>query len=719
MKRVNLLICCLFFLILWLLTSFVYKGLSKTILPIDKTILKADSLHPETLAQIQWRKNTNYFTFVRNDTLLQRNATLSKALPLITRRELNRLLNKHHIKMVAQFPEIEWISYRKFYFIVHNYYIKCDISSKTIETIIDIPTDASHIKIWHKYPRIAYIKDNNIYIATQNKNNIQITRDTSTHIINGALPYKGAFNNVKRLKWSPDGKYLAFFRINKTNAAKLPVLRTNSTNPSVRYKKGSKVGDPISKVSIGVFHFDSKRTVLLKTGNSKTDLVTKFYWSPDSKSLFVCEMNRKQDLLQLNQYEIITGRRTRLLFSESNNKYIPPDYEMAFLRSNQNQFVWRSYKNDYSHLYIYNKNGLKIKQLTQGNWNVTDFIKSYTKDTYLFFLATKASPVERHLYRINKESGNLTRITQDTGTHNPLVSPSGAFVIDKYSNISTPQNISIIDSSGTVLQTIFSADNPLKDYDIGKVEISKFQGEDGTDFYYRLIKPSGFSKDGRYPALVHAHKGPGRQMVQNKWLGGASLWDMYMSQGGYVIFTMDNYGSANRGLEFEQRIYKKLGMIETRNQRDGVDFLYDLPYVENDRIGVFGYGFGGYMSTLLMLRYPDVYRVGVAGAPVLNWKYADAIFTERYMGTPETNPQGYDRTNLLNYTDNLRGRLLIMQGLTDKRSSWNQSLRFIEKCIQNQRLVDMFMFPNQNHTITGENNLYFMKKVTQYFEDYL
>ncbi|GAB3820390.1 hypothetical protein GCM10028895_20410 [Pontibacter rugosus] len=381
--------------------------------------------------------------------------------------------------------------------------------------------------------------------------------------------------------------------------------------------------------------------------------------------------------------------------------------------------MWVSERTGYDHLYLYDTNGKQIRQLTSGNWMVTDILGFSSKGDELYYTSTAESPLERHIYAVNLSNGKTRRISQGSGTHQAQLSPSSKYIIDNYSSQVTPRNIWVLNTEGKVQQTLLTAKNPLKEYNLGETTVFPIKADDGTDLYTRMITPPNMDQNKKYPVVVYVYGGPHVQLVNNSWLAGANLWMHLMAQQGYIVFTVDSRGSSARGLDFEQATFRQLGTVEMADQLRGVDYLKSLPYVDPTRIGIHGWSFGGFMTTSLMTRHPEVFKVGVAGGPVIDWKYYEVMYTERYMDSPQQNPEGYEKANLLNYVKNLKGKLLMIHGTVDDVVVWQHSLQYIKKAVDEGILLDYFVYPGHPHNVRGKDRVHLMRKVTQYFDENL
>ncbi|HOT65620.1 MAG TPA: prolyl oligopeptidase family serine peptidase, partial [Dysgonamonadaceae bacterium] len=369
--------------------------------------------------------------------------------------------------------------------------------------------------------------------------------------------------------------------------------------------------------------------------------------------------------------------------------------------------------------YLYDISGKLLKQLTHGEWEVTEVTGFDAKGENLFFESTRPTPMDRHLYAIHLNSGQMQQLTTESGMHSGTISISGKYLIDRFSSSNNPGKIALIDIKNSKTTLLNSAKNPFQDYNIPTVESGTIKAADNeTDLYYRLVKPYDFDPSKKYPTIIYVYGGPHSQMVQNRWRYGSGGWEMYMAQRGYLVFVMDNRGTSYRGDEFEKATFRHLGVEEAEDQMKGVEFLKSLPYVDTDRLGIHGWSFGGFMTINMLLRNPDVFKAGVAGGPVIDWKYYEVMYGERYMDTPQENPDGYRESSLLNKADQLKSRLLIIHGDEDPTVVWQNSLQFLKSCIQNGTHPDYFIYPGHEHNMMGHDRVHLHEHITRYFDDF-
>ncbi|GHT51955.1 hypothetical protein AGMMS49982_10880 [Bacteroidia bacterium] len=567
--------------------------------------------------------------------------------------------------------------------------------------------------------------------------------EKNPHIRYGEVVHREEFGIDKGVFRSPKGNYIAFYRMDETMVGDYPLVDISARESQLKNIKYPMAGMTSHEVTLGIYSLATKKTLYLKTGEGyrhcgldpqspaiDDHYLTNISWEPSEKHIYIAELNRAQNHLQWNKYDIATGEKVQTLFEEKNDRYVEPQTPLLFVGGWQvktamtkpGQFIVQSRRDGYNHLYLYNMNGELLKQLTAGNWDVKEVVGLSQDEKSLFYVSNELNPIEFQAFKLDLTTGKKTQMTTAPGVHKVALSATGKYLVDKYSNQQTPLNVDVISTANGKSERLQTVENPYEKvgYTLPEITLGTLQAADGhTDLYYRLTKPQNFDPAKKYPVIIYVYGGPHSQMVTNNWLGGARGWDIYMAQKGCVVFTLDNRGTSNRGFEFESIIYRQLGKHEEADQMCGVNFLKSLPYVDADRIGVFGWSYGGFMTANLMLRHPDVFKVGVAGGPVIDWKYYEIMYGERYMDTPEENPEGYNYANMNNLAGNLKGHLLIIHGDEDPTVVWQHSLSFLKACITARTYPDYFVYPGHVHNVHGVDRVHLYEKITRYFEDFL
>ncbi len=556
-----------------------------------------------------------------------------------------------------------------------------------------------------------------------------VERGDGYNIVLGESVHRNEFGINGGLFWSPKASRLAFYRMDQSMVEDYPIVNTKAREAEVRNIKYPMAGMKSHEVTVGVWDCASQNLVYLNTARDTTVheremYLTNIAWSPDEKYVYIAKVNREQNHMWLEQYNAESGDFVKVLFEESNPRYVEPCEPMIFTPKGD-QFLWYSMRDGYKHLYLYNMDGTLVKQVTKGEYEVEGFIQFDKKGENIFIYANKDNLAGRDAYRVNLKKGTMECMTMTEnglhGTHSVVVNEAGTMWVDMWSSVNVPMRADLRDwKHKNPIKTFFEAENPMKDYAMPGVKLGTIKAADGkTDLYYRLITPPNMEKGRKYPTLVYVYGGPHSQLVTDSWLGGGNLYFMYLAQQGYVVFTLDNRGTDNRGFEFESCTHRHLGEIEMADQMEGVKFLKSLAFVDQQRMGVEGWSFGGFMTITMKLAHPEVFKVGCAGGPVIDWKWYEIMYGERYMDTPQENPEGYENNCLLNKAKNLEGRLLVIHGAEDNTVVWQHSLEFIERCINNYKQVDYFVYPHHEHNVLGRERLHLYKKMFDYYETFL
>ena len=578
---------------------------------------------------------------------------------------------------------------------------------------------------------VAYLKDNNLYV-TRGMKVWQLSTDGSREIVYGQSVHRDEFGIRKGTYWSNDGEKLAFYRMDQSMVTDYPQVNipeigfnhpeTQSCIATAAPDKYPMAGETSHKVTVGVFNLNTGKTVYLKAGDPTNRYFTNISWSPDSKTIYMFELNRDQNDCHLVAYDAETGDKQGELYHETDEKYVEPQNPIVFLPWDSKSFIMQSRKDGYNHLYLCTlekENKLNIRQLTSGKWEVMDLLGFNTKRKSVIIASNELSPIQCNIFAVDVKSGKRT-LADDGGKgwHNALLSTSGEYVYDNYSTPSIPRKIAIVNTSNGKATPFFTADDPWKGYNVPEYSMGSIKNGE-TELFYRMVKPVNFDSSKKYPVVVYVYGGPHAHNVDARWHYSSRSWETYMAQKGYLCFILDNRGSEHRGKEFEQATFRQLGQVEMEDQMKGVEYLKTLPYVDADRIGVHGWSFGGFMTISLMTTYPDVFKVGVAGGPVIDWHWYEVMYGERYMDTPQTNPEGYKKTSLLYKAKNLKGKLQIIQGYNDVTVVPQHCLSFLKACIAAGTQPDFFMYPGEPHNMRGHQSVHLHERITQYFEDYL
>lgn len=730
MKRVFLLVC------LFCMTataSFAQEKKSYTLEDVIPGGNNYFNLVPKNIPGLQWWGDVCVRTDVENIVTI--NVRNGKETVLVTLDEVNEaLLNgekpfqpTQELKQLRTLmgASLPWGDQKVITFRQGNYMVWYDFGQKKISNLFRLNEKAANLDFCKENGYVAYTVESNLCIAHEGEKDLQINPDEKKadpmDIIYGQAVHRNEFGIYKGTFWSPKGNCLAFYRMDQSMVTAYPQVNTTTRIATLEPDKYPMAGMTSHKVTVGVYHIQSGKTVYLQAGDPTDRYFTNISWSPDEKSIYVIELNRDQNHSQLVRYNAETGAKEAMLFEETHPKYVEPQHPIVFLPWDSNQFIYWSQRDGFHHLYLYNKEGQLIKQLTQGDWLVQDILGFNTARKEMIIASTEISPLQTNIFSLNVKTGKRTLLGQQDGTHSARLSASGTYLIDNFTSFNVPREISILPTNGKTGINLLTATDPMKEqYNLPEITLGTIKAADGkTDLYYRLIKPVNFDPNKKYPAIIYVYGGPHAQLIHNNRFYDARGWDLYMAQKGYVMLTVDSRGSDNRGLEFENCTFRQLGVEEMKDQVEGAKFLQSLPYVNADKIGVHGWSFGGFMTTNLMLTYPEIFKVGVAGGPVIDWQYYEVMYGERYMDTPQTNPEGYKNSNLKLKAGNLKGRLEVIIGGADPTCVPQHSYTFLRACIDAGTHPDFFVYPEDGHNMMGRDRVHLHEHITRYFEDHL
>ena len=566
----------------------------------------------------------------------------------------------------------------------------------------------------------AWIENNQLYVVDGQGKKHQLSTDGSREIVYGQSVHRNEFGIKKGTFWSPDGQRLAFYRMDQSMVTDYPQVNVFPRSATYEPDKYPMAGMTSHKVTVGVFDLKSGKTIYLQAGDPTDRYFTNIAWSPDSKTIYMFELNRKQNDCRLVSYDATTGTKIAELNRETSPKYVEPQNPIVFLPWDAQEFLMQSEKDGYNHLYLMDKNGKQLKQLTKGEWVVMEVLGFNKKDKTVIIASNELNPLQRNIWAVNIANGKRTLLDNGKGVHRATLSASGALMTDQRQEPTVPNVIELNNTHKPSPITLLKASDPWKEYQQPIYENGSIKAADGTtDLYFRMVKPHDFDATKKYPTVVYVYGGPHAHNVEASWHWASRSWETYMAQKGYIVFILDNRGSENRGRDFEQATWHQLGQIEMQDQMKGVDYLRTLPYIDMNRLGVHGWSFGGFMTISLMTNYPDVFKVAVAGGPVIDWKWYEVMYGERYMGTPQDNPEGYAKSSLIDKAKNLKGKLQIITGYNDPTVVPQNCLSFLDACVKAGTQPDFFAYPGEEHNMMGHASVHLHERITQYFEDYL
>ena len=703
-------------------------ALSVSVFAQDKMLsskqLMTGSLYPRpTMRGLQFVGNTNQVAYVQDTVLYMGQPGKTKAA--LTLSQLNKAVVASGMEKLMYIPSVQFLNAKEIRFSVQGNIVHYNLAKKTLAKVGTYPTEGvSHLDIEESNFNVAYVADNKLNI--QYGSGSAVVSYPDQDIILGQSVHRNEFGIEKGTFWSPKGNLLAFYRMDQSMVTDYPLVNTTARIAREQPFKYPMAGMKSHEVTVGVYNTANKSVIYLDTRRDESiaereNYLTNLCWSPDEDYLYIAKLNREQNHMWLERYDVAEGEFDTVLFEETDPRYVEPCDPMIFVPGHPDQFLWFSLRDGYKHLYLYNTDGQLLKQVTKGSYEVEGFIGFDAKAENIFIYANKESAIGRAAYRVNLQTGEMILLTPAKGTHTVILNPAGTAMIDIYNSVENPGTAKVVDIvKGKELATLYQLSNPLADYAMPGIKLGTIKAADGTtDLHYRLITPPNMKPGEKYPTLVYVYGGPHSQLVTDTWLGGGNLYFTFLAQQGYVVFTVDNRGTDNRGFEFESCTHRQLGTIEMADQMEGVKFLQSLPYVDKDRMGVEGWSFGGFMTITMKLAHPEIFKVGCAGGPVIDWKWYEIMYGERYMDTPQENPEGYANNCLTTKAKNLEGRLLVIHGAEDNTVVWQHSIEFIDACIKAGKQVDYFVYPHHEHNVRGIDRIHLYEKMFDYYETFL
>lgn len=689
--------------------TFSFQGVAQQELTLEQSTSGIRSILPESILDFQWMSDSKCYTQLSSDFgyLLKGTAKGEEMDTLLSTEEFNEIAGAELFAIYG----IEWKEASKFWISNRGSYYEFDISNKTAKTLLTLPEEAENATQSGSTGAVAFTNENNVRIMGTDGKVHTVTDIKDASIVSGQAIARSEFGITNGLFWSPNGSRLAFYQKDESNVGDYPLLDNSTTPGTLMSIKYPMAGQGSEKARVGIYDLTSKKLVYFEARNGEENYLTNLSWTPDNKYVFIAEVNRNQDHMWLNVFDATTGKFVKTVLEEKSDTWTEPEHPAFFPEEDSYNFVWVSEKDGFNNLYYYDFEGALIKQLTNHDFVVQDIMDFV--EGRIYYQTTGETPTESHVYSVDLK-GKVNVITKVKGSHRVDIAPNGKYFHDNFSNLTVANNHWIIDGRGKIVSVKMEADDKLENYTVGTIEIGMLDAKDGSKLYTRMIKPSNFDPSKKYPVLVYVYGGPHAQMVTDSWLGGSSGWMLWMAEQGYIIYTVDNRGSSNRGKAFESQIHRQLGVVEMEDQMTGVAYLKSLPYVDANRLAVHGWSFGGFMTTSLMLRQAGTFNVGVAGGPVTDWKYYEIMYGERYMDQPEQNPEGYEQACLLTHADKLEGDLLLIHGTVDDVVVMQHSFSLVQKFVESGIQMDFFPYPMHKHNVRGKDRDHLMRKVLEY-----
>lgn len=592
-----------------------------------------------------------------------------------------------------------------------------NVSAKGKQQYASFSPDGNHV---------AFVRDNNIFIrdliSSQEK---QITSDGKSNIIiNGSADwvYEEEFSFAQAFFWSPDGKNIAYYKFDETEVPEYSMTVFESLYPREYRYKYPKAGEKNSGVSIHIYNLNNNTTRTVDVGPEKDQYIPRIRWTKNSDLLCILRLNRHQNKLDYILADAKTGK-SEVILTEEDQAYIDIEKENLTFLPDGRHFINSSEKDGFNHLYLYNLAGKTVRQLTKGNWEITNFYGYDEKTRVIYYQSAERSPLRRDVYSISIDGKNKKRISTADGTNSADFSTDFSYYVLSNSSNNSPLLITLHNKGGELIRTLENNEalkQRISEYAIKGTEFFTVTTSQNVTLNGYMIKPANFSPSRKYPVLMYVYGGPGSQSVADSWGGSRSMWFNALAQQGYIVACVDNRGTGYRGAEFKKAIYQQLGKYETIDQIEAAKWFAKQGYVDPERIGIWGWSYGGYMSSLCITKGADVFKMAIAVAPVTTWRFYDSIYTERYLRTPQENAAGYDENSPINFADKLKGKFLLVHGTGDDNVHFQNSVMFSEALIQANKPFEQAYYPNKNHGIYGGNtSIHLYAKMTEFIKNNL
>lgn len=715
-------------------------------LPINAQTKKAVSLEDvwtknsfsqRTVSDVNWMKNGAYYTSLVDGAIIQYNVITGDAVStLVNKADLKRVYGSEvkideyqfspdetKLLIASQHEPIYRRSSKSFYFIY-------DLKSTGKPTLIPLSTGGkqSYATFSPDGSKIAFARENNLFfVDLKTMAETQITKDgLFNHIIHGSADwvYEEEFSFAKGFDWSSDSRKIAYYTFDESNVKEYNMQVFKGLYPTDYRFKYPKAGEANSSITISVYDLLSSQSVKMDIGPEKDIYIPRINWTKDPNLLSIRKMNRLQNKLELLHANATTGQ-SKVILSEQNDTYVDLEFtdHLTYLK-NGKQFVYASEKSGFKHLYLYEMSGNLVQQITKGDWEVSDLAGIDEQNKLLYYTSTEESPLERQLYSIQLDGKGKKKLSDKRGTNRADFSPDFKFYLNYVSSVSSPLTVSLHQTpSGKLVKALENNEalnTRLKELNLSKKEFFQFRTDNNTSLNGWMIKPSNFDATKKYPVLMFVYGGPGSQTVTDSWDSRDFFWYQILADKGYIIASVDNRGTGARGANFRKATYVQLGKLEVQDQIAGAKYLSGLEYIDRNRIGIWGWSYGGYMTSLCLTVGADVFKAGIAVAPVTNWRFYDTIYTERYLKTPQENPSGYDDNSPVNHVSKLKGKFLLIHGTGDDNVHFQNSIALQDALIRANKQFESFYYPNRNHGIYGGNTrLHLYTMMTKFLEENL
>lgn len=724
MKRLGMFRAGVLTLLLLLCGAGTMRGQGDSLLTMEQAVLPWQyGLMPSRLSYFAFRPQSDGYSYVEGEDLVVKEVGRAEALMRLPLRRVNASLRSYGADTLWSWAGYQWEGRERvsIWNGVNKFYVT--VSRGSVAPGWRLPAGADNVHESPSGERVVYNVGEVVYVEDGSGTRRVVTADTAAGIVNGRSVHQNEFGISGGIFWSPDGDRLAFYRMDESMVGEYPLLDVSTRMATSRAFRYPMAGLASHHVRVGVYDAAGDGGVVwLQTEGDPEHYLTNVTFTPDGREVVIAELNRAQNHLQLNRYDALTGARLGTLLEERSAAYVEPLSGPWYVPGGRGSFVWESQRSGHNHLYLYDGSGQLRRALTSGDWDVLGVFGYSGRGDELYIYGNEGAVLERHLESVSVRDGRRRRLTDVAGYHSAVLDIDGRRFASLWSAGHTPGGFFLKSLRRGKRIDLLTSENPLRGFAMPEIELVTLKAADGvTDLYGRLIKPLGMAPGQKYPVVVYVYGGPHAQMVDGSWLYGTRYWELLMAQRGYVVFVLDNRGSANRGFAFEQFIHRRLGQVEMADQLEGVKYLRGLPYVDSSRMGVHGWSYGGFMSMTLLMKGGDAFKVSVSGGPVVDWRYYEIMYGERYMDRPEENAEGYAWADLKRSVGGLKGKhLLLLHGLQDNVVVPQHTLSFMKACVDAGRTeVDAFFYPGHRHNVRGRDRVHLMNKVTAYFDEYL
>lgn len=679
----------------------------------DIEINRLKKLAPQKIRNLQWRPGHDDLIFSNDSAIIGTGLSGGDSI-LMTREELNGLLRQKGLDTLKRIPSIRLRSANTFSFLQGNSMLLVDMHAREAWKLFGWPEKAAFVTPSPDLKYCAYALGPDIFLLDQDNKTINLSEETEQDFVNGREVYRNEFGMTTGIYWSPDGKHLAWYRKDEHRVSNYPLVDISQRVATLVPDKYPMAGMESEQTWVRIYHLERKKTITLDFSAVQAAYHTNPSWSADGKHIFFQHLNRGQDTLRVRQYDVASGKYLDECFTETDEQYVEPLNPLFFLKDGSNNFLYQSARSGFNHIYRYSRSEDKLEPMTSGNWEVTELIGADTRGN-IYFMATGESPLERHLYRRDRESGEIELLTAVPGVHRVQMNEAYTAFTDCYDSRTIPYACEIRNAEGELMRHLLRSDDPFKEFTMGQSEYGTLKAADeATDLHYHMILPPGFDSTQSYPVVLYVYGGPHVQLIRNQWKGRIDLLGHYLAQRGVVFLQVDPRGSSGRGAGFEQVIHRQTGIPQMEDYLATINWLNEKPWIDSSRMGITGWSFGGYMTIMMMTWHPEIFHAGVAGGPVVDWSLYEVMYGERYMDTPRENPEGYKNTNLTHYVGALSSDLLIIQGYLDDVVVPQHCLSFVEACIKQGTYVDLFIYPMHEHNVSGTDRIHLTQMITDY-----